>query len=202
MNHCRQCCLQQGWCLPSPTIWITVVSYVSNKVDVYSIHKIKWWSRSDGKRVDIEHQVLIKHYTRPWAGLIGLTRTSTGTAMPFVQRNVCGPSLYLLLGLLHSATGSRRKLWTRSTIFSPSQCRATEREFLARGPRPLSPGRPTGFAASQRRVLEQIRFNRLDHLVKLRPTQLKCACFSMKTQHRYCKCKAGIHGRYFLMVHT
>ena len=56
------------------------------------------------------------------AGLIGFTRTSTGTALPFVQTNVCGPSLHLLLGLLHPAnlaTGSRRKLWTGPTFSRP-----------------------------------------------------------------------------------
>ena len=54
--------------------------------------------------------------TRLWAGLIGFTGTSAGTALPFVQRNVRGPSLHLLLGLLHStslATGPRRKLAAR-----------------------------------------------------------------------------------------
>ena len=60
---------------------------------------------------------------RLWAGLIGFTRMLTGTSLPFVQRNVCGPSLHLLLGLLHSAslaTGSHRKFWTGPMIFSPS----------------------------------------------------------------------------------
>ena len=47
-----------------------------------------------------------------------------GTALPFVQWNVRGPSLHLFFGLLYSASvaaGSGRKLWTGPTIFSPSQ---------------------------------------------------------------------------------
>ena len=59
-------------------------------------------------------------------------------------------------------------------------------------PRLLSPGRLTGFATSQDMVLEQIHPDRLDHLNRPWPTQLKCACRSTKTKHKYCKCNVGI----------
>ena len=72
--------------------------------------------------------------TRLWAGLIGLTETSTGTALPFFQRNIRGPFLHLFLGLLYSAsltTGSRRKRRTEPTIVSPSATRLKERSSSA-----------------------------------------------------------------------
>ena len=81
-------------------------------------------------------------------------------------------------------------------------CRTIEREFLACGLCLLTPGRTIGFATSQHMVLQQIYSDRLDHLDRPRPTQLKCVCCSMKTKHRYCRCKVGIQGRSFIMFHT
>ena len=74
--------------------------------------------------------------------------------------------------------------------------------YLAQGPRHVIIGRPRGFASSANRVPEQIRFDRLDHLVQPWATQLKCACCGMKTKHRCSKCKVGIHDRCFIQLHT
>ena len=43
-------------------------------------------------------------------------------------------------------------------------CHTIERVFLTRGPRLLSPGRLTGFAASQHMLHEELHSDRLDHL--------------------------------------
>ena len=86
--------------------------------------------RDDGKRVDTGQPFLIKHYNKTMAGLAGLIATSTGSALSFVQSNVRGPSLHLLLGLLHLAslaTDSRREHLTGPMIISPSATRLKER---------------------------------------------------------------------------
>ena len=68
--------------------------------------------------------------------------------------------------------------------------------------RHVSIGRPRGFASSAIRVPEQIRFDRLDHLVQPWTIQLKCACCGMKTKRRCSMCKVGIHDRCFIQFHT
>ena len=68
--------------------------------------------------------------------------------------------------------------------------------------RHVSIGRPRGFASSANRVPEQIRFDRLDHLVQPWTIQLKCACCGMKTKRRCSMCKVGIHDRCFIQFHT
>ena len=71
--------------------------------------------------------------------------------------------------------------------------RSIARVYLARGPRHVTIGRPRGLASYANRVPEQIRFDRLDHLVQPWASQLKCACCGMKSRHRCSKCKVGIH---------
>jgi len=129
--------------------------------------------------------------TRAWVGLIGWTRTWTGTALPSVKRNVPGPSLHIAwivaLNKPGICTGSRRKLWARPTISSPSAARLKERSL----PVVLDSVRSPGLTASQHSFPEQISFYRLDHLVQPSPTQVKMNVLAAwKTKHR--RCKVGI----------
>ncbi|XP_070206728.1 uncharacterized protein [Littorina saxatilis] len=80
--------------------------------------------------------------------------------------------------------------------------RSIAQAYLARGPRHAHPGRPRGFSPLHHRVPDQIRFDRLDHLVQPWATQLKCIHCGMKTKHRCVKCKVGVHDRCFIQYHT
>ena len=172
-------------------------SAFSNKVGVYDYTQSRKSNdgQDDGKRVDTD-QTLEQDYGQGWS-----YSPEHQQILPFVQTNVCGPSLHLLLGLLHSAslaTGSHRKLNRNSDL---AICHMIERAFLASGPHLLSLGCLTGFAASQCMDLEEIHWQTGPPRSAL-AHQLKCACCSTKTKHKYCKWNVDICGRCFIMFHT
>lgn len=182
-----------------------VVHAVSNMVGVYPVQSAKRWSRADRRRVDIGQPFLIRHYNRTMGGVdrmdqnVSMYRTTIRSKKwwwPIFAYclDLCVQQAWHLHRLLHGAVNKTNDLLAiRRTI---------ARALLARGPGLNAPGRPRGFAASDKRVPDQIRFDRLDHLVEPWPTQLKCASCGMKTKHRCTKCRIGVHDRCFIRYHS
>ena len=206
-------CFQQGWCLPSPANQM-IVETMGKGWTLASCFQQGWCLPSPANQMIVETMgkgwTLASHSwsnttTRPWAGLAGLITTSTGSALSFVQSNVRGPSLHLLLGLLHLAslaTDSRREHLTGPMIISPSATRLKERSspvVLVYYPRDVlnrfcwiiahgSWTNPFWQAGPPRSALAH-------------PAIVCLSQHGNKTQ-RYCKCNVGIYGRCFIMFYT
>ena len=183
----------------------SVVNAVSNKVGVYPVQTAKRWSRSDGKRVDIGQPFLIKHYNKTMGGVDRMDQNVDKYRTAIRSKKWWWPIFAFCLDLCIQQTWHLHRL-TQESLNKTNDLlairRTIARALLARGPRPLTLGRPIGFPSSEHRVPAQIRFDRLDHLVEPWPTQLKCACCGMKTKHRCSKCKVGVHDRCFIKFHS
>lgn len=182
-----------------------VVNAVSNKVGVYPMKMATRWSRAEGKAVQIGQPSIIKHYNNTMGGVDRCDQNIDKYRTRIRSKKWWWPLLAYCVDLCVQQAWHLYRA-TPKAADDPMDLLAFRRSIaqacLARGPRHAHPGRPRGFSPLHHRVPDQIRFDRLDHLVQPWATQLKCINCGMKTKHRCAKCKVGVHDRCFIQYHT
>lgn len=181
-----------------------IVNVVSNKVGVNPIQTTKRWSRAESKHVTIPQPFMINHYNHTMGG-VDRTDQNVGTYRTVIRcKKWWWPIFSYCLDL------SIQQAWhlyreTDAARGNPLDLlairRTVARVYLSRAGH-AGPGRPTGFVSLDRRVLPEVRFDRLDHLVQSWPTQLRCGSCGKKTMRRCAKCKVGLHDMCFQQYHT
>ncbi|XP_070179915.1 piggyBac transposable element-derived protein 3-like [Littorina saxatilis] len=182
-----------------------IVNVVSNKVGVHPLQVAKRWSRSESRQVQLPQPFLIRHYNQTMGG-VDRTDQNVGKYSVAIRSkkwwwaifgyclDVCIQQVWHLYRATEAAKNNPLDLLAIR--------RRVVRVYLGCASHHAAPGRPRGHVSVDKRVLEEIRFDRLDHLVELWPTQLGCGACGKKTKHRCSKCKVGVHDRCFRQYHT
>ncbi|XP_070181172.1 piggyBac transposable element-derived protein 3-like [Littorina saxatilis] len=147
-----------------------IVNVVSNKVGVHPLQVAKRWSRSESRQVQLPQPFLIRHYNQTMGGVdrtdqnVGKYRVAIRSkkwwwAIFTYCLDVCIQQVWHL----YRATEATKN----NSLDLLAIRRRVVRVYLGRASHHAAPGRPRGHVSVDKRVLEEIRFDRLDHLLEL-----------------------------------
>lgn len=183
----------------------SIVSVASNKYGIQPLQHAARWSRKDGERVRVEQPFLIHHYNQTMGGVdrldqnvdkyrIGIRSKKWWWAIFAYCIDVCVQQAW---HLYRGTTGAREQPLDLLGVR-----RAIVQVYLARGRRNVSPGRPRGRPASlSKRCPDDVRLDRIDHMITTNNTQRRCVFCGMKTKRACAKCNVALHDRCFRPFH-
>ena len=184
----------------------SIVSLVSNKVGLHPIQAANRWSRSERRRIDVPQPFIIKHYNKTMGGIDRMDQNIDKYRVAIRSKKWWWALWAYCLDLcvqqawhLYRATPAGKE----KPLDLLAVRRSVATSYLSRAPKTKGAGRRGGHPPPlDKRVPQNLRYDRLDHLIEPCPKQGRCASCGMKTKHRCIKCAVPVHDRCFVAFHA
>ena len=183
----------------------SIVSLASNCIGAAPVHSTTTWSQSQKKKIDVPQPHLIRMYNKYMGGVDRLDENIAKLRFGIRMKKWWWPLFSWLLSV------SVQNAWQIYKEIGQSQEGIDRMDFLEFTRRIVwcylfrsqqrVRGRPPSRVSSSR-VIPEIRYDRLDHLVCSTKKQMRCGLCHKKVKRMCTKCKIGLHVDCFVPFHT
>ena len=183
----------------------SVVTVASNCYGVQPLHQASRWSKAEMRRIQIDQPDMIATYNKSMGGVDRLDQNIATYRISMRSKKWWWPYFaYFLDGCVQNAW-----LLYRNSAAAAVEAldllefrrRITNTYFMRFHEEPKKPGRAGRPSPLDARVPQDVRFDKMGHLVAETEKQMRCAVCPGKAKTKCIKCNVGIHVKCFIPFH-